>query len=295
MKTRIITGLVAALMPVAALLFVDTPLLGILCVIFGAMACYEICHVAQIKNKAMVALATAVAAMVAPTLEYKLLERLRVPPWFLLLVYVFLLVILMLAQFEKTRFEHMLYALLASLGAPAAISMIVVIRDVIHERAGAAYESNLAVYMLFLTCCCAWLTDVFAYFAGSKLGRHKLCPKISPKKTWEGAIGGVLGTALVNVGFAALFNAFFLKGYALNLLWIGLVSVPICVVGIIGDLVASALKRSYGAKDFGHLFPGHGGVMDRLDSFSYAAPFMFSLLQLETSMGIEIFYRVVSV
>ena len=291
MKTRVITGLVAAVLPVAALFFVDSPLVGILCVIFGAMACYEICHVAQIKNKAMVACATLVAAMVPPMLEYKLFQLLRVPPWFLLLVYIFVMVILMLVEFEKTRFEHLLYALVASLGAPAALAVIVVIRNTIQEREGALYEKNLAAYMLFLTLCCALLTDTIAYFAGSKLGKHKLCPKISPKKTWEGAIGGVLGTALVNVGLAAMFNAFFLQGHELRLVFIGLVSVPVCVVSIIGDLAASALKRTCGAKDFGHLFPGHGGVMDRLDSLSYVAPFMFTLLQLENSMGLQIFYK----
>jgi len=291
MKTRVITGLVAAALPLASLLFVDSPLLGILCALFGAMACYEVCHVARVENKAMVILATLVAASLTPLLEYRLLERLRVPPWFLLLVYVFVMVVLMLARFEKTRFEHLLYALLASLGAPGALALIVGIRDTIHTREGAAYEPNLAVYMLYLTLCCALVTDVFAYFVGFKLGKRKLCPKISPKKTWAGAVGGLLCTSLLNVGFAALFNAFFLHGHTLRLAVIGLISVPVCVVSMIGDLAASALKRSCGAKDFGHLFPGHGGVMDRLDSLSYVAPFMFTLLQLENSMGLQLFYK----
>jgi phosphatidate cytidylyltransferase len=293
MKTRVITGLVAAALPLAALFFVDSPLLGIFCAVFGAMASYEICHVTKVRNKAMVALAAAVAALVAPTLEYRLFERFRLPPWFFLLVYVFVMVLLMLVKFGETRFEHLLYALLASLGAPAALAMLVVIRNAVRERAGEAYEKNLAAYVIFLTLCCAMLTDTFAYFAGSRLGRHKLCPKISPKKTWEGAVGGVLGTALANMGFAVLFNAFFLHGHALRPVAIGLVSVPVCVVSIIGDLAASALKRNCGAKDFGHLFPGHGGVMDRLDSLSYVAPFMFTLLQLENSMGLRIFYKAI--
>ena len=291
MKKRIITGIIALVMPVAVMFFVDSPLLGILCVLFSGMASYEICHAVRMKNTAMIAIATAVGAMVPAILEYRLFELLRVPPWFPLLVYVFVLVVLMLAQFEKTRFEHVLYALLASLAVPAAVSVLTVIRDFIKEREGAAYDKNLAVYFLFFTFCCAWLSDAFAYFVGSKLGKHKLCPKISPKKTWEGAIGGVLLTALANTGFAALFNAFFLKSHQLNLLAIGLISIPVCVVAIFGDLSASTLKRSYDVKDFGRFFPGHGGVMDRMDSISYAAPFVYTLLQFESSMNISIFYR----
>ena len=291
MKVRVITGLVAAVLPLAALFFLQTHILAIVLVPFMAMVSYEICHVVKMKNKGIIIFSAIVAAMVPIVMEWDLLDLLRVPLWLPLLAYIFILVVMMLARFEETRFEHVLIALMASLGAPVAVSMIVMYRDFIKAREGAAYEQNLAVFLLFFAFCCAWLTDTFAYFTGSKLGKHKLAPKISPKKTWEGAIGGVVGTALANVGFAAIFNAVFLHGHQLRLLSIGLISVPICIVSMIGDMAASSLKRSYGAKDFGHLFPGHGGVMDRIDSLSYVAPFLFSLLQLENSMGLQIFYK----
>ena len=272
---RTVTGFTAAVLPVLALVFLQTPLLGILVIFFAALAAYELCHAAQIKNKPMIIAAIVVGALVPPALEYHLLERLRIPVFPVLLGYFFLLVVLMLARFEQTRFSHVLYALLASLAVPGALASILLLRGHIELREGMLYEQNLAVFFVFFTLCCAWLTDVFALFVGVKFGRRKLCPRISPKKTVEGAVGGLALTALFNVGFAALFNAFWLERHKLSLLAIGLVSVLVCVVSMVGDLAASVLKRNYGIKDYGKLFPGHGGVMDRFDSVMFTMPSVF--------------------
>ncbi|MBQ2698666.1 MAG: phosphatidate cytidylyltransferase [Firmicutes bacterium] len=119
--------------------------------------------------------------------------------------------------------------------------------------------------LVLFGCLICWVTDSFAYFTGRAFGKHKLAPTISPKKTWEGAIGGT--------AFALLL----LVPYAVKLLGMPAVPAFVCVfigsvLGQIGDLLESKLKRWGGVKDSGNFFPGHGGVLDRLDSLMLACP-----------------------
>ncbi|MDR0531421.1 MAG: phosphatidate cytidylyltransferase [Oscillospiraceae bacterium] len=293
MKVRIITGLVCAVVAIAALVFITTPLMGILCVLMTTMACYEICHVAGVRNKGMIGVAMVAAAALPPLVEYDVFGRLGVSVLLPILAYVFLQVVLMLADFKESKFSDVLFVLLASLAVPSASSAVLLVRNIIRDMDVGVFEKNLIIYFLFFTFCCAWFTDTFAYFVGMKFGKHKLCPHVSPKKTVEGAAGGILLTALANVGFAALFNLLFLEHHRIQLLTVGLMSIPICIASIFGDLAASTLKRNFNAKDFGRLFPGHGGVMDRLDSLSYVAPMMFALLQLQYHFGWALFSRVI--
>lgn len=109
-----------------------------------------------------------------------------------------------------------------------------------------------------------WTTDVFAYFAGRALGGPKLLPVVSPKKTWSGAVVGVIGAALAALFVASLFGPF-------NTRAIIIIAIVLSVVSQCGDLFESWVKRQFGAKDSSHLIPGHGGVMDRLDGFWAAA------------------------
>ncbi len=114
----------------------------------------------------------------------------------------------------------------------------------------------------------AFGSDIFAYFTGMLLGRHKLCPTLSPKKTIEGAVGGVIGS----LALCTLFGFVFLKPYLVHCIVIGLLASP---VSMLGDLTASAYKRTMGIKDYGNLIPGHGGAMDRIDSVLFTAPFVY--------------------
>lgn len=111
-------------------------------------------------------------------------------------------------------------------------------------------------------------TDIFAYFSGYLFGKHKLCPRISPKKTVEGAIGGILGSTIL----CLLFLQFFLPDLLIHGFPIGILG---SVFGQIGDLTASSIKRKTAIKDFGKLIPGHGGVLDRIDSLLFTAPFIY--------------------
>ncbi len=121
------------------------------------------------------------------------------------------------------------------------------------------------VWLVFIT---AFVTDTSAYFTGYLFGKHKLCPSISPKKTIEGAIGGIAGSIIVS----AVFGFFMSEALLIHFIIIGVIG---SVAGQIGDLIASSFKRRAKIKDFGSLIPGHGGVLDRFDSILMTAPVIY--------------------
>lgn len=125
-----------------------------------------------------------------------------------------------------------------------------------------------AFYLCLTGLICA-LTDIFAYLVGSRFGRHKLAPRVSPGKSIEGALGGLFVTVIV---LFLLFSRFFTDslGFVLYL-------IAVSVLGQLGDLSMSAVKRVAGVKDFGKIFPGHGGILDRLDSLMYPLAFTWLL------------------
>ena len=130
------------------------------------------------------------------------------------------------------------------------------------------------IYLVWLIVLSSWGCDTCAYCVGMLIGKHKMAPKLSPKKTVEGAIGGVLGAALL--GF--LYGAYF-EGSMEVILKPGVISAAACaiaaVISQIGDLAASAIKRNHNVKDYGHLIPGHGGILDRFDSMIFTAPAIY--------------------
>ncbi len=139
---------------------------------------------------------------------------------------------------------------------------------IIYTR-GLAY-GNVIVWLIFAG---AWLTDTFAYFVGINLGRHKLMPEISPKKTVEGAIGGIIGCGLSFLLFGFIVSYFGKLG--VNYYNLFILGILCAIISEIGDLAASSIKRHYGIKDFGSIMPGHGGVMDRFDSIIFVAPVVY--------------------
>ena len=132
------------------------------------------------------------------------------------------------------------------------------------------------IYLVWLVFLCSWGSDTCAYAVGVLFGRHKMAPKLSPKKSVEGGIGGVAGAALL-FGLYTYFviNPFTAQQFQLNLggaMCLGAVG---ALVSMVGDLAASAIKRDNEIKDYGKLIPGHGGIMDRFDSVIIAAPLVF--------------------
>ncbi|MBI5235544.1 MAG: phosphatidate cytidylyltransferase [Deltaproteobacteria bacterium] len=135
----------------------------------------------------------------------------------------------------------------------------------------AVLEPQGRLWLLFLLIV-IWANDTFAYCTGRLIGRHKLSPEISPGKTIEGAVGGLIGGGLA----AYVFNHYVHLGIAAH--WIIALSIVIGVAGIFGDLAESLLKRSAGVKDSGSIIPGHGGILDRMDSLFFSAPILYYFL-----------------
>jgi phosphatidate cytidylyltransferase len=124
---------------------------------------------------------------------------------------------------------------------------------------------------LFLGVLITWANDTVAYFVGVTLGRHKLWPRLSPKKTWEGTIGGWIGAALIGGGLA-----WWLLPEVHWWVGVGLGAIG-GILALFGDLSISMVKRQVGVKDSGKLFPGHGGMLDRLDSILFVLPFIYQV------------------
>ena len=151
---------------------------------------------------------------------------------------------------------------------------MVIIRytDAALGTGGTAINGKYIYLLAFLG---AWVCDTFAYFVGKFFGKHKLIPEISPKKTIEGSIGGMAFT----VGAFALYALIVNSAFDTNLSYVKLciIGLVLSVVSQIGDLIASSVKRQNDIKDYGNLFPGHGGVLDRFDSVMLTAPTLFIL------------------
>jgi phosphatidate cytidylyltransferase len=145
------------------------------------------------------------------------------------------------------------------------------------------HETYLPVFWIY-TISMVWICDVFAYLIGSRVGKHKLLEQISPKKTWEGFIGGGLCTIMVAFWMSKIFfsepsSMYFTDFSHPNTplyYWI-LISVSAWLIGTLGDLVESSIKRNFDVKDSGSILPGHGGIFDRFDSFIYILPFVLLL------------------
>ncbi len=129
---------------------------------------------------------------------------------------------------------------------------------------------GILVWIIFLS---AFGTDIMAYFTGRAFGKHKLCPTISPKKTVEGSIGGIIGSVVI----CLIFGRLFAPDLLIQCVVLGVIG---GVISQFGDLTASVFKRKMGIKDYGNLIPGHGGIMDRFDSVLFTAPMVYYYIAL---------------
>lgn len=273
MKQRIITGVICAILFVGCLFLMDTIVFALVLALMSVIAVQEVEKAVNLKNVPIMAASLAFSALIPILVHFNY----KVPVAAVGGIYVVLILILMLVQFEKTKFEEAITAIFASVCIPYSFSLFLVFRD-INEHFS-SYTKIDGIFFIIFACFSAWLTDVFAYFVGSKLGKHKLCPKISPKKSVEGAIGGVVGAVILNVILLLVFKKFFFtEETGLTYASVVIMSICLSVISMFGDLAASTIKRNFGIKDFGKLLPGHGGIMDRCDSLLFVLPVLYSLI-----------------
>lgn len=189
----------------------------------------------------------------------------RLPQVLLLTLVVFVIVALAAEMLRGAPFDKMI----PSVGATVLGVLYVVLLGghLVSLRTG--FDAKLSMHLLSFFFLVIMGSDVGAYYTGRALGKHKLAPKISPGKTWEGAVGGMVASLLM----ATLAHYWFFHEMSLK------ATLPLAavmnVVGVIGDLTESALKRSAGAKDAANILPGHGGMLDRLDSLLFNAPVLY--------------------
>ena len=259
MFKRILTGVIAfCFLLVPVVFFADTVVLPIAVAFFGVVATYEVLHCVGLhKNLWVSAPLYLVSAALPFGIRYFAIGSVLALPMALCVVLIYLLATAVFSH-GKTDIRDVSTSLVLWLYTLIGFAGLIIIHDFI--RGGQ--------YFYLLAFVGAWVTDTFAYFTGMLLGKHKLIPDVSPKKTVEGAVGGVVFCTLSFVVFGLLYNRFWLADGdgAIPLLAMAIVGFIVSIVSQIGDLSLSLLKRKYGIKDFGKIFPGHGGVLDRFDS-----------------------------
>ncbi len=282
MKVRIITGVTCALIVIMLLVFTGLGYQGVMSIPMGAIAAiaaYEMMRVSKCENKVLTVVSMVFAAIGPAYVDFGLQKYIPVPLSAVLIIYVILLLIIMLKFYEKTKFEHVALALFGSVAIPGALGTFFKVRDLCVEYPD-LFQRSHCVFLILSAMYCAWMSDTWAYFVGSKFGKHKLAPRISPKKSVEGAIGGVFGTTLFCVVTYFICDYTCFRNDTLNVWMILFGAIILAVLGMCGDLSASVIKRNFGQKDFGNLFPGHGGVLDRIDSFLVTMPALYVMIEI---------------
>ena len=260
MKTRILTAVVACALLLPVLIFSATPALPIMLALCSLIAVYEMFSCIGLKNAYLLNLPVYLVAAGLPFLirygnSMELFRQVILVVCLVLALYFFAVLTF---SHGKYKLSDVCVAFVTSFYILAGFNAILVLRD--YEVGGK--------YVYLLAFIGAWVTDTFAYFCGMLLGRggkHKLIPDVSPKKTVEGSIGGIVFCVLSMVIYGLIINAIAPELHA-NYLLLIIGGVLVSVVSQIGDLCMSVIKRTYGIKDYGKLFPGHGGMLDRFDS-----------------------------
>ncbi|MBQ7923229.1 MAG: phosphatidate cytidylyltransferase [Clostridia bacterium] len=290
MKIRIVTAIVALCAFIPICIFSHTIVYPVTSALLACVAVWEMWHCIQKKDgedgkenmgSVFLYIPTYIVAVGAPFLAFFKLKAVGTlsGTWhmknaaaevinilacsmFLLLLYYFVL-----AVFSKGKIsiEALAVFFMMTIYIVVSFTCLVLLRNGIN-----------GTYFYLLPFVGAWISDTFAYFTGRLFGKHKLIPEVSPKKTIEGSIGGIVFTAISFVVYGIVFKKLF-PGMESDYILLAVMGAAASVISQVGDLIASVIKRHYGIKDYGKLFPGHGGVMDRFDSVLATAPVVYIL------------------
>lgn len=262
MKTRIISALVGLVLLGAVLFLFETAVLDVAVALLSMVAVGEMINaVGLLKSNKRFALVCVVFAGLFSTSYFRSFASIS---GFVEFAFGIIVLLFVLNNHKEMKVTDAAFAFFFTVFIPKAFSTILMLRN---------YGAPESYFLVLTTLAVAWLNDTCAYFSGYFFGKRKLCPEISPKKTVEGAIGGVFGDVILCSLLAYIFSI--ATGTAIN--WVSFVIfIPVgAVIAIFGDLCASIIKRQFEIKDYGNIMPGHGGVMDRFDSWVFVAPVFY--------------------
>ncbi len=259
MKIRTITAVFIILVMLPIVLFSQYITYPIALAILSFLATYEVLRVIGVDKQWLVSVP---AYIFAPILPFACFFVKGMSNLYLLsiaaLMFFYLIYLMGVAVFSKGKITIALISevFFTVTYVIVSFSSLSIIRYI---------DLDTGLYKLFLVFIAAWMTDTCAYLVGSFFGKHKLIPEISPKKTVEGAIGGIVGALFGYIIFGLILNLA-IDGLSVNYIALAIFALILSVVSQVGDLVASLIKREHGVKDYSNLLPGHGGIMDRFDS-----------------------------
>lgn len=275
MKTRIITAVVGIAVLIAVMCLFDTLLFDLVIAALTLLAMHEAWQAVGFRKKDWYIYAAAVPTVFMVLLcHYRAVQLLILPVLTCTAIFYAVCLVLRSTTLDFGRLSS--FALFSCVILLSFYSFVY-----LKYRLPRAEYSAEAIYFIVLILCYAWGGDTFAYFAGRFFGKHKLAPIVSPQKTVEGAIGGILGCVLlgeictyVYQNIADKSDIFFHGVAPAFYLVVAVLGVIAAVLGILGDLFASVVKRQHGIKDYGTIFPGHGGILDRFDSVLFVSLFV---------------------
>lgn len=260
MITRIKTAIIGIALFIPVMFFSHTYLFNAVIALLCFFSAYELINCFGMKNNIYVSIALYAYSLALPlytSVSYKYIYNLSI-------LLIFSMMIIAVFSHGKCSIDQ-----LASLGA-FGVYLVSSMSGLILLR-----RADCGEYIIYLVFIGAWATDTAAYFTGKFFGRHKLIEDVSPKKTTEGSIGGIVVCTAVFVLYGILVEIF--SDVDANLLYLALAGFVSSIVSQIGDLIMSKLKRTYNIKDFGKILPGHGGILDRFDSILAVVPFLLTL------------------
>ena len=276
MKTRVITAIVGIIVLIGVMFTFNTPILNLVVAAITLIAVHEIYGALGFEKKDWLLYVVQIPYVLLVMLSgYSSARRLLMPASFVLVVFYAIYLVVRNGSISYQKASGLV--MFSGIVTFCFYSFILLKELLPVDRFG--YD---AMFFILLILCFAWGGDTCAYFAGRAFGKHKLCPVVSPKKTVEGAIGGVLGTMAFGVIITLVYSvaadrleAFTRSNIGVSMyVIIALLGCVAAVLGIYGDLFASVVKRQCGIKDYGTIFPGHGGILDRFDSVMFIAPFV---------------------
>lgn len=249
----------------------------------SAAATYELTKAVGAKSKILFAIACAVSALSVCAVGFKIsIANLPVIYSFYVLAVLSVTVVFN----KEIKYEHAVMAVFSSVAVPYSLSCFIRLNNIADINPN--YTHLEGIYLVMMAFSCSWLTDVFAFLVGRKIGKHKMTPNISPKKSVEGAVFGTLITAVVNVIVLWVYclisnkigHGAFMGESALKFVYVIPISCVLSIVSMFGDLAASVLKRNVGIKDYSNLLPGHGGIVDRFDSCLFVLPVLYGIFKI---------------